>query len=58
MHTGSDIYDLTANVNSGATYNFTVSMIAPFNAGTFGELWQVNQGSGVLCQFYVYITVP
>lgn len=58
MHTGSDIYDLTATVNSGATYNFTVSMIAPFNGGTFGELWQVNQDSQVLCQFYVYITVP
>jgi len=58
LHTGSDIYDLTANVNSGATYNFTVSMIAPFNTGTYGEAWQVNQGSKVLCQFYVYITVP
>ncbi len=58
MHTGSDLYDLTANVNSGATYNFTVSMIAPFNSGTYGEQWQVQQGSKVLCQFYVYITVP
>jgi uncharacterized protein YraI len=58
MHTGSDIYDLTANVNSGATYNFSVSMIAPFNAGQYGEMWQVQQGSQVLCQFYVYITVP
>jgi uncharacterized protein YraI len=58
MHSGSDLYDLTANVNSGATYNFTVSMIAPFNAGNYGEMWQVQQGSQVLCQFYVYITVP
>lgn len=58
MHTGSDVYDLTANVNSGATYNFTVSMIAPFNSGQYGEGWQVVQGSQVLCQFYVYITVP
>jgi uncharacterized protein YraI len=58
MHSGSDLYDLTANVNAGATYNFTVSMIAPFNAGNYGEMWQVQQGSQVLCQFYVYITVP
>jgi hypothetical protein len=58
MHTGSDLYDLTANVNTGATYNFSVSMIAPFNQGTYGEMWQVQQGSQVLCQFYVYITVP
>jgi uncharacterized protein YraI len=58
MHTGSDLYDLTSTVNSGATYNFSVSMIAPFNAGQYGEMWQVQQGSQVLCQFYVYITVP
>ena len=58
MHSGSDLYDLTANVNSGSTYNFTVSMIAPFNAGTYGEMWQVQQGGQVFCQFYVYITVP
>jgi uncharacterized protein YraI len=58
MHTGSDIYDLSADVNTGATYNFSVSMIAPFNTGTYGEMWQVNQGSQVFCQFYVYITVP
>ena len=58
MHTGSDLYDLTANVNTGATYNFSVSMIAPFNGGNYGEMWQVQQGSQVLCQFYVYITVP
>jgi len=58
LHTGSDLYDLSANVNTGATYNFTVSMIAPFSGGTYGEEWQVQQGNQVLCQFYVYITVP
>jgi uncharacterized protein YraI len=58
MHTGSDLYDLTSTVNTGATYNFSVSMIAPFNSGQYGEMWQVQQGSQVLCQFYVYITVP
>lgn len=58
LHTGSDIYDLTSNVNAGATYNFSVSMIAPFKAGRYGEMWEVGQGSQTLCQFYVYITVP
>ena len=58
LHTGADLYDLTANVNTGATYNFCVSMIAPFSGGTYGEMWQVQQGSQVICQFYVYITVP
>ena len=57
MHTGSDLYDLTANVNTGATYNFSVSMIAPFNQGTYGEMWQVVLGNQTICPFYVYIQV-
>jgi hypothetical protein len=58
LHTGADVYDLTTTVQPGGTYNFTVGMIAPFNAGTYGELWQLSQGSQQICQFYVYITVP
>ena len=58
MHTGADIYDLSVSVQPSATYNFTVPMIAPFNMGTYGELWEVASGSQVICQFYVYITVP
>ena len=58
LHQGSDIYDLVADVQPGATYNFTVSMIAPFDAGTYGELWELSVGGGVICQFYVYIEVP
>jgi uncharacterized protein YraI len=58
MHSGSDLYDLSSSVQPGATYNFSVDMIAPFNAGVFGELWEVGQGSKVICQFYVYINVP
>jgi hypothetical protein len=33
-------------------------MIAPFNAGTFGELWEVVLGNQQICQFYIYIVVP
>jgi len=58
LHQGSDFYDLAATVEPGATYNFTVSMIAPFDSGTYGELWEVGMGSGkTICQFYVYIVV-
>jgi uncharacterized protein YraI len=57
LHQGSDVYDLTTNVEPSGTYNFTVPMITPFNAGTYGELWEVAQGSQQICQFYVYITV-
>jgi len=58
MHQGSDIYDLAASVQPGDTYNFSVSMIAPFEPGVYGELWEVAQGSQMFCQFYVYISVP
>jgi uncharacterized protein YgiM (DUF1202 family) len=39
LHTGPDVYDLTTTVESGATYNFTVPMLAPFGPGQFGEMW-------------------
>ena len=58
LHQGSDIYDLTNTVAPGATYNFTVPMISPFDPGSYGELWQVAWGGSLLCEFYVYITVP
>lgn len=58
LHQGPDIYDLTANVQPGGTYNFTVPMIAPFNMGAYGELWEVARSNQVICQFYVYIQVP
>jgi uncharacterized protein YraI len=58
MHQGADVYDLALDVQPGATYNFSVPMIAPYNAGTYGEMWEVGMGSTVLCQFYVYIIVP
>ena len=57
LHQGADRYDLASTVEPGWTYNFSVPMIAPFDPGVFGELWQVSQGSQIICQFYVYINV-
>jgi uncharacterized protein YraI len=58
LHQGSDVYDLAATVQPGATYNLTVPMIAPYESGTYGELWEVGSGSTkTICQFYVYIVV-
>jgi uncharacterized protein YraI len=57
LHQGSDTYDLVLDVPSGATYNFSVPMIAPYDPGTYGELWEIGMGGTVLCQFYVYIQV-
>ena len=58
LHQGSDVYDLAASVEPGDTYNFSVSMIAPYETGIYGELWEIAQGSQQFCQFYVYIAVP
>jgi uncharacterized protein YraI len=45
LHQGQDIYDLSNKVEPGWTYNFSVPMIAPFEPGTYGEVWEVGQGS-------------
>ena len=58
MHTGGDLYDLEASVQPNKTYTFSVPMIAPWNAGTYGELWEVGSGQKTICQFYIYINVP
>jgi uncharacterized protein YraI len=57
LHTGPDRYDLPTSVQPGATYNFSVPMMAPFTPGTYSELWQVIYGSQVICPFYVNIVV-
>jgi len=57
LHQGSDLYDLSSSVEPGWTYNFSVPMIAPFDAGSYGEVWQVVLGNQPVCEFYVYIQV-
>jgi uncharacterized protein YraI len=57
LHTGSDRYDLTNTVEPGWTYNFSMPMIAPFEPGVYGELWQLVLGNQPVCEFYVYISV-
>ncbi len=57
LHMGPDVYDLTATVEPGGTYNFAVPMYAPFELGTFGEAWTLSYGNQPVCTFYVYIEV-
>jgi uncharacterized protein YraI len=57
LHQGSDRYDLSSSVEPGWTYNFSVPMIAPFDAGAYGEVWQVVFGNQTVCEFYVYVLV-
>ena len=58
LHTGPSFFNLSTNVNPGNMYNFGVSMLAPFSAGSYGEVWELVNGNSQLCQFSVYITVP
>lgn len=55
LHQGADLYDLATTVEPGSSYEFTVPMIAPYDPGVYGELWQVALGNQPICQFYVYI---
>jgi uncharacterized protein YraI len=57
LHTGPDLYDFNTVVNPGSTFNFSVPMLTPYGAGQYGEMWQIQSGGTVICQFYVYITV-
>lgn len=57
LHQGTDHDDLTNTVEPGWTHNFSVPMIAPFDPGVYGELWQVVLGNQPVCQFYVYIEI-
>ena len=57
FHSGADGFDLPTNVEPGWTFSVAVPMIAPSNAGTFGEAWGIIQGSNTVCTFWVWITV-
>ena len=60
LHQGADVYNLATSVQPGDTYNFTVSMIAPFDPGSYGEQWELSLGSlpgQQTCQFFLYIEV-
>jgi hypothetical protein len=57
LHQGADVYDINSRVDVGWTYNFSLSMIAPFSTGTFGETWEVIRGNQTICQFSMSIQV-
>ena len=48
---GSDVYDLAGTVEPGGTYNFSVPMIAPFDPGAYGEVWELVLGNQLICEF-------
>jgi hypothetical protein len=57
FHEGTDIYDLTSNVEPGWDYAVTVPMVAPSALGPYGEAWGVFKGSENICTFWIYINI-
>ncbi len=57
LHTGADVANLPANINSGWNLPVTIPMLAPDQPGTYAEQWAVSVGNAVLCPFFVIIEV-
>jgi uncharacterized protein YraI len=57
LHTGTDIYNLPATINSGWNLPVTIPMLAPDQPGIYAEQWGVSLGSTVVCPFFVVIEV-
>lgn len=57
LHTGADVYDLPAQINSGWNLPVTIPMLAPDQPGVYAEQWAVSLGGAVVCPFFVVIEV-
>ena len=57
MHSGSDVYDLSADVAANGTYNFIVDLTAPSTTGRYTTTWGVMDGSRTLCVMSITIDV-
>jgi hypothetical protein len=50
-------YDLSANVRSGDTTNFSADMEAPQNPGTYSTAWTLRRGNNDFCKMSLTIVV-
>jgi hypothetical protein len=50
-------YDLSANVRSGDTTNFSAAMEAPQNPGTYSTTWTLRRGNTEYCRMSLTIVV-
>lgn len=57
MHQGPDRFNLPVAVEPGGTTYIILPMLAPFDPGTYAELWRITRGNQTMCQFYLSIEV-
>lgn len=57
MHTGADVENLPARINSGWNLPVTIPMLAPDQPGVYAEQWAVSLAGTVVCPFFVVIEV-
>ncbi len=57
LHQNGDAYGMSQNVDPGATYTVSGSMITPSEPGQYGEAWALQEGDTPLCTFWVIVNV-
>lgn len=57
LHQNGDRYGMSQNVDPGATYTVSGSMITPPDPGQYGEAWALQEGETTLCTFWVIVNV-
>jgi uncharacterized protein YraI len=57
LHTDEDGFALDDDVQPGEGVTVKAPAAAPDVAGTYGELWEINAGAAVVCQFWMIINV-
>lgn len=57
LHQNGDAYGMSQNVDPGATYTVSGSMITPSEPGQYGEAWAIQEGDTPLCTFWVIVNV-
>ncbi len=57
IHKGADVWDLGVDVAPDGTFKFNLDLVAPDEAGTYGETWALKSGNDILCSWSIYIIV-
>jgi hypothetical protein len=57
MQTAGNLFNLTSDVTSGASYTATIAMETPSTAGTYTATWQIVQDSVLVCTLNLSVRV-
>ncbi len=52
-HAGPDIIDLPYDVAPGGKLDLKITFTAPNSPGSYVSNWMIEEGSTVLCRFYI-----